>query len=302
MGHLFRALALAHAMEAQGAVVRFYVNRDESAERALRQCGRAWTTVPLEDSSIGWEAELIRKDGIRVWINDRFETSAEHALKVLAAGAALATFNDRGSGAALAHLHVSAVRLGETERPGGRRVLSGLQYLVVDPEVRSYRRLRRALDSMVVSMGGSDTFGLTVEVVRALHMRSRPATVIIGPAFAHEAALAQLLDARFSVKRSVDSLPAEFARHDLAITAGGVTPFEANAAGLPCIVIGAESWEERAGELLARLGGCRYAGPRRQIDFSVLDELLPLEKMSAAALESVPADGAERVAAELLAL
>jgi hypothetical protein len=81
-----------------------------------------------------------------------------------------------------------------------------------------------------------------------------------------------------------------------------VTPFEANAAGLPCIVVAAEPWEEKAGELLARLGGCRYAGPRGRIDFGVLDEALPLERMSAAALAAVPADGADRVAAELLAL
>jgi spore coat polysaccharide biosynthesis predicted glycosyltransferase SpsG len=158
------------------------------------------------------------------------------------------------------------------------------------------------MGSVVVSMGGSDTYGLTLDVVRALSERKLAATVVIGPGFAHEAGLAKLLDIGMIVKRSIPSLAEEFSRHDLAITAGGITPFEANAAGLPCVVIGAEPWEERAGELLAKLGGCRYAGPRARIDFSPLDHALPLEKMSAAALAAVPVDGAERVAAELLKL
>ena len=35
----------------------------------------------------------------------------------------------------------------------------------------------------------------------------------------------------------------EMSRHDLAVTGGGMTPFEANAAGLPCIVVANETFE-----------------------------------------------------------
>jgi spore coat polysaccharide biosynthesis predicted glycosyltransferase SpsG len=301
MGHLFRALALSEALEARGAAVKIYVNGDQGAERVLLQSGRAWQAVPLNGDE-PWEPDRIRADGVRVWVNDRLETTAVHARRVLDAGALLATFDDRGSGAESAHLHVAPFPLGEGDRPAGRKVLSGLQYMVVDPAVRKHRRQRSVLQSLVVSMGGSDTYGLTVLVVRALRARKRQATIVLGPGFAHNAELGAELDSSFVVKRDLKSLVEEFAQHDLAITAGGITPFEANAAGLPCIVIGAESWEERAGELLGRLGGCRYAGARTRIDFSALDEELPLREMSAAALASVPADGSDRVAAELLAL
>ena len=302
MGHLFRALALARALEDRGAAVRVYVNDDERAKRIMREHSRSYRLVPLREVNVRWQADLIRADGVRVWVDDRFETTADHARRVLESGARLATFNDRGTGAALADLHVAAVPLAEGERPDGRRVLAGLEYLVLDPAIARLRRHRTELRSIVVSMGGSDTYGLTVELVRALRERRRPATIVIGPGFAHDQALAKVLNPDYAVKRSIVSLAEEFARHDLAITAGGITPFEANAAGLPCIVIGAEPWEERAGELLARLGGCRYAGRRDEIDFSVLDEALPLARMSKAALESVPVDGAARVAQEHLVL
>lgn len=301
MGHLFRGLALAQALRARGGATRIYVNEDAAARRVLEAAGFPWAAVPLRDGPTGWIAERVRADGIRVWIDDTFETSLAHAKGVQAAGVRRVTFNDRGEGAELADLHVCAVQLGEASEPRGRKVLAGLEYLVLDPEVARQRRQRTEMRSIVVSMGGSDTYGLTVEVVRALAARGRTATVILGPGFVHERELAEVA-CGFEIKRHLASLPPEFARHDLAITAGGMTPFEANAAGLPCIVIGAEAWEERAGRMLAELGTCIYAGPRGRIDFSALDCELPVRRMSETALAKVPADGAARVAAEIAAL
>jgi spore coat polysaccharide biosynthesis predicted glycosyltransferase SpsG len=289
------------ALEAQGAAVRLYANDDPAVARALGERVQPWTPVPLREDASGWLRERILADGIRVWIADCFETSIAHARGVLEGGARFVTFNDRGAGAAHADLHVCAVALDEGGAPKGKRVLSGLAYLVLDPAVRRYRRQRQRLDSLIVSMGGADTYGLTIDVLRALRARGRGATVVVGPGFAHDKELSALAEG-FTVRRSVASLAEEFSRHDLAITAGGVTPFEANAAGLPCIIIAAEPWEERAGRQLEALGGCRYAGSRHDIDVSALDEALPIERMSAAALAAVPADGADRVATELLAL
>lgn len=302
MGHLFRALALAEALESQGTAVHIYVNNDQRAASVLRDRGYPWRAVPLAGSRGAWEPALVRADGIKVWVDDRLNTDVQHARRVLEAGARLATFDDRGSGAAMADVNIVAVPLTDNEQIPGKRVLSGLSYLVIDPAVVRYRRLRRERTSTVVSMGGSDTYGVTVDVVRALRRVGRHATIVLGPGFAHDSELDPLLNESFVVKRSVASLAEEFSRHDLAITAGGLTPFEANAAGLPCVVIATEPWEVRTGEVLARLGGSIYAGWREQIDFVALEPQFPIEKMSRAALATVPTDGASRVAKELLAL
>jgi spore coat polysaccharide biosynthesis predicted glycosyltransferase SpsG len=299
MGHLFRALALAEALEGSGETVHFYLNAFAPAMDLLKSRTRAFTIVNLDQS--GWEPPLIRDHGIQVWINDRLDTSADHAAAVARIGARLVTFDDRGPGAAAADLNIVAFPTTEGESLPGRRVLSGPQALVLDSAVCRLRRRRTVLGSLVVSMGGSDTYGVTVEVVRALKERNRQATVILGPGFAHDQALAMHAGDGFRIKRNVPSLAEEFSAHDFAITAGGVTPCEANAAGLPCAIIATESWEERVGSVLEGLGGSLFAGHRQSIDFSFLDRVLPVAAMSQAALLSVPCDGARRMAREILA-
>ena len=300
MGHLFRMLALAQALESQGAKTRFYLNAFAPAEALLRDRGQVFTTVALEDS--GWAAAIIQDDGIKTWINDRLDTGAAHADSVRQARARLVTFDDRGQGAAFADLNIVAFPASDAEKLEGRRVLSGPSALVLDPAIAALRRPRTALNSLVVSMGGSDTYGVTVDVARALKQRGLGATVILGPGFAHNDALAAVKHGGLVVKRNVPSLAEEFSRHDLAVTAGGVTPCEANAAGLPCVVIATESWEARVGKVLEQLGGSRIAGSRDAIDFSFLDQPLPIAAMSQAAMRGVPCDGAAAIAREILAL
>ena len=300
MGHLFRALALAEALEIGGDTVHFCLNDFPPALDLLKSRLRAFTIVNLGQN--GWEPLLIRERNVQVWINDRLDTGADHAAAVRGAGARLVTFDDRGAGAAAADLNIVAFPTTDQESLRGRRVLSGPQALVLDSAICRLRRRRTTLGSLVVSMGGSDTYGVTVEVVRALQKRHRQATVILGPGFAQEEALAMHAGDDIRIKRNVPSLAEEFSAHDFAITAGGVTPCEANAAGLPCAIIATESWEERVGTVLEGLGGSLFAGQRQSIDFSFLDRALPVAVMSEAALRSVPCDGAQRVAREILAL
>jgi spore coat polysaccharide biosynthesis predicted glycosyltransferase SpsG len=300
LGHLFRALALAQALESQGGELHFYLNPYPPAEDLLRSRGRRYTAVTLEDGD--WAASLVRQDRIRTWINDRLDTGIAHAQSVRGAHARLVSFDDRGAGAEIADLNIVAFPTSDDERLPGRRVLTGTQALVLDPAIAALRRRRTAMNSLVVTMGGSDTYGVTVEVARALKERDRTATVILGPGFAHSDALAAVKHDGLKIKRNVPSLAEEFFGHDLAITAGGVTPCEANAAGLPCIVIATETWEARTGEVLERLGGSRFAGDRQRIDFGVLDEPLPISAMSEAAMRGVPCDAVQTIAQEILAL
>lgn len=300
MGHLFRALALAQGLTDQGGKVHFYLNDFAPAQDLLRARGHAFSTVTLDDGD--WAAAIIRQDGITVWINDRLDTAAAHAQSVRQAGARLVSFDDRGAGANLADLNIVAFPACDDEMLPGRRVLTGAQALVLDPFIAGLRRPRERLDSLVVSMGGSDTYGVTVEVAQALKRRDRDATAILGPGFAHDQELAAVGHGGLIIKRNVRSLAEEFSRHDLAITAGGLTPCEANAAGLPCIVIATETWEARVGQVLEQLGGSLFAGSREAIDFSFLDRPLDIAAMSAAAMRGVPHDGAQTVAREILAL
>lgn len=303
LGHLFRALNLVDCFRRHQVPHLILVNDDPTAAAILREQQVPWEMVPLRDLFGGWETELIRKHGIRVWINDRLDTDLRHAREVKTCGVKLVTFDDRGSGAAAADLHVAALAFDGLDELRGQRVLQGAAYLVLSPAIEKHKRLRNRLDSIVVSMGGTDTYGVTLKVVETLRRLDAAATVILGPGFQHGKLLSDVLSSAYVVKEHVSSLVEEFSRHDLAITGGGITAFEANAAGLPCLIIASEWFEVPAAQYLERLGSSIFVG-----HYSALEETTPgfrmpkplsIESMSRAGLERLPKDGLENVYQEL---
>jgi spore coat polysaccharide biosynthesis predicted glycosyltransferase SpsG len=295
MGHFYRALNLAEGLAAVGISFKFYLNDHAPSLKILRERGLPYQVVNLEDLAGNWEASLILQDGITMWVNDRLDTDARHAQKIRAAGVPLVTFDDRGTGAALADLHIAALAFDAQEHLGGAKLLRGADYLILNPEIRNFMRLRKQLSSILVTLGGSDTYGVTVKVVQLLKEMNLTATIVVGPAFMHMDKLNEILTGGFTLKRGVPSMIEEFHRHDLAITGGGITPFEANASGLPCVVIANELFEIPVGKELQRLGGSLFAGHHESLHSPLFAADLPLEQMSQAGTRNIGLQGTKRV-------
>ena len=104
------------------------------------------------------------------------------------------------------------------------------------------------------------------------------------------------------IKSNVPSLIREFYHHDLAITGGGTTPFEANASGLPCIVIANELFEIPAAKALAKIGSSVFAGFHTTLEIPKLEFDQKIEKMSMAGIEKVGTNGINKVIESILAL
>jgi spore coat polysaccharide biosynthesis predicted glycosyltransferase SpsG len=276
--------------------VQFLVNDDATARAVLAQRGYASIAVDLNDTESNWEGMLIEQLGIRLWINDRLDTSLSHARHLKQKGLPLVTFDDRGDGAALADLHLAALAFDPSEPLAGRRVIRGPQALILNPQIATLRRVRTQANSLLVTLGGSDTWGATVKVVKILAQLNRPATVVVGPSFQHHQALNSVLTHAFSLECGVTSMVEEMACHDLAVTGGGITPFEANAAGLPCIVVANEPFEIPVGKALEQMGGAVFAGHHDALDESVFARDLPIETMSLAAMRQIGLNGLEHVA------
>jgi len=299
MGHLFRALNLADGLRASGHKTLFLVNPAAAGLNLLAERGYPYEAVPLDNFQDDWESTVARRNGIRLWINDRLNTDQIHARRVKSLGLPLVSFDDRGTGAELADINVAALDFNESTHIGGSRVLRGPNYLILDPEIARYKRLRTNARSLLVTMGGSDTHGVTVSVVKHLASIDRAATVVVGPAFAHQEALKAAMTPSFELMSGLPSLIKEFNRHDLAITGGGITPFEAAASGLPCVVIANEHFEIPVGHGLARLGAAVFAGHHEDIDWRLLSADLPVAEMSRMGLERVGLDGCRRVLAAI---
>jgi len=302
MGHFYRALILANGLAKAELAYTLYLNDHAPSRQILVERGASHRVVDLEDFTGNWEASLIQQDGITLWLNDRLDTDVRHAEKVKATGIPLVTFDDRGTGAALADLHIAALAFDAQERLAGARLLCGADYLILNPQISDYRRLRKQLSSILVTLGGSDTYGVTVKVVRLLKEMGLAATIVVGPAFMHTAMLDEALTEAFTLKRGVPSMIEEFYHHDLAITGGGITPFEANASGLPCVVISNELFEIPVGMALQKLGGSLFAGHHGSLAVPLFRADLPLEQMSQAGMRNIGLQGTQRVIGALLEL
>jgi len=300
MGHFFRAMNLARALARGSRDFTFLINDHAPALQLLEQSCFPYVTVDLCDFDSDWEGRIIAAHRISTWVNDRLDTDIRHAASVKRRGIPLITFDDRGTGAAAADLNIAALAFDDREALPGVRVLRGADYLILNPVIARYRRVRKEVRRLLVTLGGSDTYGVTVKVVSVLRAAGRVATIVVGPGFKHAAELDAAVGSGFQVKRGVPSLIEEFADYDLAITGGGITPFEANASGLPCIVIANELFEVPVGLELERLGGSVFAGHHAEVKQSVLLSALPIETMSRAGMDHITLEGTNRVVRELI--
>lgn len=300
MGHLFRSLTLAAELRSRGHSVRFLANDHPNSLRIIRERG---FDVALYDLAAvtGWEEAFVDPAGPSpIWINDRLNTRRSHSETIKGLGAKLVTFDDRGDGAELADVNICALVFEKTEDLRGKDVRLGVEYMILNPEIERYRRVRQGLASILVTLGGADTYGVTVRVAKWLSSKPFPVTIVTGPSFQHMAELEEVVSTaapdRFKLLSQVPSLAAEMYRHDLAITGGGVTPFEACAAGLPCVVIANEPFEIPVGRALEQLGVAFFAGHHSEFDLGTLEKAIPIRRMSETAMTKVDLGGVDRVA------
>ena len=299
LGHLFKTLNFIAHLYSEDEQFMLMVNDNPKAVKILQQKKVEHVTVNLSDTQSDWETQQIKRFGITIWVNDRLDTERNHALNVKKNGIKLVTFDDRGSGSAHSDIHFAPLVFSGRDKLQGKRVLTGIRYLVLNKDIVHYRRQRNYLAKILVTLGGSDTYGVTLTIVNLLKKMNRPATVIVGPSFQHNAELAQFMDGRFQLKRGVPSLIREFAHYDLAITGGGMTPFEANASGLPCIIVANELHEIEIGKHLSGLGSSVFAGYYQAINERLFEMDFDIKMMSSTGLAEIPTNGMENIFAEL---
>lgn len=297
MGHLFRALNLTAYFRQKNEPFVIFINQDPASLQILEEEKVPYEIVDFSDESSNWEATLIHKYRISVWLNDKFESSRALCTHVKQENILLAVIDDRGEGAELADLHFAGMMFGKRkEEIPGKHVYLGLDYNILNPEIAKYVRKREKLGKIIVTLGGSDTYGVTVKAVKLLKEHGYRADVLTGANFRHERELSEVIDEEDHVFHTVPSLMETFHEYDLAVTGGGVTALEANAAGLPCVIIANELHEIATGKYLAQMGGAVFAGYYKEIKENCFDlSGLSISHMSECALQHVNLQGSENI-------
>ncbi len=148
----------------------------------------------------------------------------------------------------------------------------GPAYALLDPafaQVPQRTTATSGVVSILIAMGGSDPYGLTLQTLRALDaMQEKFTTVVaLGPAFLHDAELQSWLSVaqrRYEIRRE-NSLLNLMLASDLALVSFGTTVYELAATGLPAIALAISEDHAQAAEIFARGGSLITLGLHSRI-------------------------------------
>lgn len=299
MGHFFRSLLYASYLQLINEEFVILINQDEKALSILRNKGIPFQVVDYSDDS-DWQTPIIKKYRADVWLQDKFETTIQMAQNIKKNRILLCAIDEFGPGAELCDIHFAGMIYLTGHTVKGNKIYKGSEYVVLNPEIEKYRRIRTGISNAVISLGGSDPYGVTVEVVRQLCGTNLSVEVVIGPDFDYREELEAANTKHYPILQNVPSLIEEFSKFDFAITGGGVTCCEANSCGLPCIIIANAPHEMHTGIFMQGKGGAIYAGSYEGWDREVIKSICSMdassvEKMSRAGMDNFDTKAIERI-------
>ena len=301
MGHLFRMLNFAKYLKKQNKQFIFIINDNEKTKDILDGENIAFEIVNLYDFVSNWETKIIEKYDISYWINDRLDTDEKHSQNVKNNDVKLITFDDLGSGAKNSDINICGLFF-HNENLEGKKILKGVKYLILNDEIDKYKKERRELKKILVTLGGSDTYGVTIKILKLLKKYNIKATIHTGISFEHKKELEKELTKDYLHITYVPSFIKEFRKYDLAITGGGVTPFEANSSGLPCLIVANELFEIPNGEFLDSIDSSKFIGYYDNINENIFLNLnkLDINSMSRNGMKNLNTQAVEKIYMEII--
>jgi len=300
MGHLFRMLNFANYLNKKKEKYIFVINNNKKTKEILSSKNIPFEVVNLEDYISNWESNIIDKYDIKYWINDRLDTGEINSLNIQKKSVKLITFDDLGEGAKRSNLNICGLFF-HKDNIYGKKVSKGVEYLILNNEIDKYKKQRIKIDNILVTLGGSDTYGVTIKVLKLLKKYNVKSSIHIGPSFRHKKELEKELTDDYKFLKFIPSLIEEFSKYDLAITGGGITPFEANASGLPSLIIANEIFEIENGKFLDSIGSSKFIGFHDNINEHVFEKLnsLDIKTMSKNGMDSLNTKAVDKIYREI---
>jgi spore coat polysaccharide biosynthesis protein SpsF len=265
MGHVVRCLWLASALrDTYGNSVSFCMAQDDIGISMVQS--RGWPVLRVAAEELGG----VEGDALIVDLPGGASAEAVRALRQRNPRSLVVLMDGTCTGRIEADLIVSPIE--RLPNPSSWRGFRGQRYqgpayAILDPAfARVPRRLSNAVQEprVLVSMGGSDPCGLTLQALRALDSMEEEfnATIAVGPAFLHETELEVWLvgaSRQYECRRE-DSLLHLMVSSDLALVSFGTTVYELAAAGLPAIALSITEDHAQSAQIFAQGGSLMHLG------------------------------------------
>lgn len=265
MGHVVRCHWLAKALrDTYGDPILFCMNQDDIGISVVQSHG--WRVLRVAPEELGG----VDRDALIIDLPGGVSAEAVRSLRERNPRSLVVLMDGTCTGRIEADLIVSPIeRFRDPSSWRGFRGqrYEGPEYAILDP---AFARVPRRSSSVVreprilVSMGGSDPYGLTLQALRALDSMEEPfsVTVAVGPAFLHEEELRTWLAGarrRYESRRE-DSLLDLMVNSDLALVSFGTTVYELAAAGLPAIALSITEDHAQSAAVFAQGGSLMHLG------------------------------------------
>lgn len=246
MGHIFRALMLAH--EITSHKITFVCTRE--SELAVESVARKdYRVVRQGEEDL---ADTVLALGPDLVVNDILDTRAAYMERLRAGGARCVNFEDEGPGAALADLVVNALY---ESSESTERVRCGPDYFCLRDEFLNARRnpLRPEVRTVLVTFGGTDHDDATRRVLDIIEPICRAygiaIRVVAGPGYAHkekmEAHVCALENPLLEFTWATNVMSRMMEGADLAICSAGRTVYELAHMRVPGMVLAHHEREAR---------------------------------------------------------
>jgi spore coat polysaccharide biosynthesis predicted glycosyltransferase SpsG len=251
MGHVFRAIMLAH--EISSHKISFVCTRQ--SELAVESIARKDYKIvrqgpePLADTVLSLRPDMV--------INDILNTDVPYMATLMAASARCVNFEDEGPGADMADMVINALY---EDSENTERLCCGPEYFCLRDEFADAARntLRPEVKTVLITFGGTDSRDFSRRVLDIIepvcHERDIAIRLVAGPGYTHRQAMEARLEelanplVEFTCATNVMSRMMEGA--DLAICSAGRTVYELAHMRVPAIV--AASHEREARHTFAR--------------------------------------------------
>ena len=265
---MWGSIALADEARHLSDEALFVLSGGDEAIRTIRGCGYQVQTV----SSLALEQDVLEKFQPDVVVVNKLNNAPEYIKFLKNLTDFVVTIDDAGEGAQWADLNINVLY----HIPGA---VTDTCYIALRNEFQQFHKqtkpIREEVRHLLVTQGGSDTYGLTPKILQALeNMVVRPhCTAVVGPAFRHETELRAAVEDTtldLTIIRNARNMADLMWQADLVITAGGVTMFELACVGTPSLVVCGEPFEVETAARLEKAGVVINLGFGSDVDYEQL--------------------------------
>lgn len=232
---------------------------------------------------------------------------------------ALVHLNDSGSGRFAADVLVDEDGFkSDADLPSSFQGIGrvGNAYRLIRPSIRSLRPLQpwqgSRVERVLVTLGGADPANLTLELVRGLcHANAQlpfHLTIVVGPAFDPDQVTSlesiNKAHSQMTLVNSPSRMGAFMVNHDVVVTLGGISTYEALCLGRPCAAV---SWKSMAlyVDSLSKVGLIENLGEVNRAPHVLLNfvrNVSRLHQLAQMGWTSIDGNGSVRVANETVDL